>query len=124
MEILDELAVDEHDGLALFFGFLMRRDDLLRVRELLGRWRVHLVAWLHLRRMDERLAVEAELEALQAGGLETVHVLEVQVNAIEDRDVVRARREQTNRKRRQHREPLARVTRVKILGEVARAHDE
>ena len=50
----------------------------------LGGRRPHVVGRLELARVDERLAVEAELAALQALGLEPVGVLDVVVDAVED----------------------------------------
>ena len=59
--------------------------------------------------MNERLAVEAELEALHARGVEALLVVQVEVYAVEDREPVRAPREEAHRERRQPREPLARA---------------
>ena len=80
--------------LFLFSGQIERRDHLARLRDLVRRRRERRVAGLDLVRMDQRLAVEAEVARLRAFGREAFGIGEVVVDAVEDVDAVLARGEQ------------------------------
>jgi hypothetical protein len=74
--------------------------------------------------MDDRLALEAELAALTAGLREALLVLEIEMDAIEDRDAGGAGGEQADLERGQHWKPRRRMMRVQVLGQVRGAHDQ
>src|SRR3954447_19599202 len=66
MHALDHAAVDLHHALVLVLRQLECGDRLARLRDLLGCRRECHVARLDLVRMDQRLAVEAEVARLRA----------------------------------------------------------
>ena len=74
--------------------------------------------------MDERLAVEAELLALPAARGKALVVGEIEMHAVEDGQAEGARGEQAKAEARQHRQALARVRGMEVLGEIGGAHDE
>ena len=85
MQILDQPAFHEHDALARGDRFAVRRDDPPRPFDLLGCRGECRVGGSDLLRVDQRLAVEAELAALPACGREALVVGEVEVDSVENR---------------------------------------
>ena len=79
---------------------LKAADDLARHLEFGGRRREDLVARLDLAGMDQRLAVEAHLQPLLADGAEALGVLDVVVDAVEDREAIGARRQHADARAR------------------------
>src|SRR5262245_16540165 len=84
-------ATIELDGAARgVFGLLERRDDLASQRDFLRRRREDDVASLDVARMDQRLAVEAEIARLRAFGGKAINIGNVAVRAVEDLQPMRA----------------------------------
>ena len=84
VQVLDHAAVDGDDALAGGLGLLEGGDDAAGLLDLLGARGEGGVARLDLARVDEGLAVEAEVAALLALGEEAGLVLDVVVDAVED----------------------------------------
>ena len=74
--------------------------------------------------MDQRLAVEAELDALPAFHLETVGIADVVIDAVENIDAVDARRRDAGGKPAQHRRAARHQAGAGVLGEIVGAHHE
>ena len=70
---------------------------------LLGRRREDRVAGFDLARMEQRLAVEAEIAALRAFQRKPVDIAEVAVGSVENFQAVSTRGENAMRDQRQHR---------------------
>src|SRR6185437_1488028 len=66
MQALDHAAIDGDDALGLVFRQIESGDDFARLGDLFQRGREGLVAQLDLARMNQRLAVKAELYPLRA----------------------------------------------------------
>src|SRR5262252_3469215 len=92
MQALDHAAVELHNALVLVFRQIERRDDLLRLGNVLRARRKGGVARPDLARMDESLAVEAHVSRLAALARETLGIAEVVVDAVEDIEAESARR--------------------------------
>src|SRR5471032_2797337 len=86
MQVLDHATVDRDHALAFSLRRLECHHDLARHLELGRPWREHLIAGLDLAGMDQSLAVEAHFEPLLADRPETLGVLDVVVDAIENRE--------------------------------------
>ena len=82
------------------------------------------VGRLDLARVDERLAVEAHLAALDALGLEAVGVLDVVVDAVEDHLAGGPGGEQAQAEAGEQRLAAGHVLGVELLGQVVGAHDQ
>ena len=95
-----------------------------RLRDLVQRRRERRIAGVDLVRMDQRLAVEAEIARLRTLGREAFGIGEVVVDAVEDIDAVLARGEQAGREPRQHRRAARHDARAGLLGEVVGAEHE
>ena len=89
MQPLHHPAVELDRAARGVFRQLERRDDLSRLRDFLGRRREDRVAGLDMARMDQRLAVKAEIAALRAFGGKAVDIAEVAVGPVEDFEAVR-----------------------------------
>src|SRR5208283_5188964 len=68
--------------------------------------------------VDEGLAIEAELLALRARMREAIVVGEIEMHTVEDREAEGARDKQAKLEARQHRQALARMCCVKVVGEI------
>ncbi len=73
--------------------------------------------------MNERLAVEAHVAALLADGGETVLVLDVVIDAVEDDEPVGARGEKREAERGEHGRAVRRMRGAQLLRDVVGAHD-
>ena len=82
MKTFDELAVHHSDGLAFLLGLGKSLDDLARLRDLGLVRREDAVGGLDLLGVDQRLAVEAKLKPLAAGGLIALGIFEIEVDAV------------------------------------------
>src|SRR5271156_925585 len=91
MQKLDHPAVERDRTFALVLGLFERGDDLPCGFDLFHRWREDLIAGVDLRGMDQRLAVEPERAGLSADAVETVRVVDVVVDAVDDGEAVSAR---------------------------------
>src|SRR3982074_2103090 len=85
------------DAAAGAAGVVEGVDDLAGLGDLVGRRGEDAVAWLELAGVDEGLAVEAELPALQAFRLEAGRVADVVVDAVQDHLAGRAGGQQGQR---------------------------
>ena len=103
---------------ALRDGFAYRHRHFLCGR------RERVIARLDLARMDQRLAVEAELVGLAAFGGKTVGIAEVVVDAVQDVEAVGAGGGDAAHQPRQHRRAARHDPGAGVLGEVVGAHDE
>src|SRR5271167_467792 len=74
--------------------------------------------------MGERLAIEAKRFALHAGMREALVVSEVEIHTVEDPEREGACGEQAKPKARQHRQTLASMCCVEIVGEIGSTHYE
>src|SRR5690606_1226569 len=106
------LAADH--AFALILGLIDGRDDHARELDLVRRRREDLVGERDLNRMDERLAVKAEHPALSALLGVALHVAEVVVDPIEDREAMRARRRERRREPVEGRGALAIERRARL----------
>ena len=79
------------------------RDDLAGVRDFLRRRSEDRVAGLDLARMDQRLAVEAEIARLRAFLSKAVEIAEVAVGTVKNFEALGAGGENAVRDHRQHR---------------------
>ena len=77
MELLDHTAVERGNGAAFRLGCGIGIDDALGFGNLFGPGREGLVCGRDLVGMDQRLAGEAEIAPLAAGGSESIEVLEI-----------------------------------------------
>src|SRR5689334_23105347 len=93
VEQLDHAPIELDRTLALVLRQRERGDQLARGFHVLRGWREHGVARLDLAWVYERLAVKAKAPGLLARRLETIGVLDVVIDAIDDRDGVGARGE-------------------------------
>ena len=84
-------------------GQFERRNDLARLRDLVRRRREDRVAGVDVARMDQRLAVEAEIAALRAFGGKAVEIADIAVGPVEHFEPVRMRRQHAMRDHRDHR---------------------
>ena len=91
VQTLHHAAVELDRAARGVFGPLEGRDDLARFGDFLGRRREDRVAGLDMARMDQRLAVEAEVTALRAFGCKTIDVGDVAIGSVENFQPVRAR---------------------------------
>ena len=105
-------------------GLLEGGDDPPGQLDLVGAGAKTRVARLDLARVDQRLAVEAQLPALRALGQEAGLVLDVVVDAVEDHLAGGAGGEQAQAEAVQQRLPAGHVLGVQLLGEVVGAHHE
>ena len=121
---LDHAAVDRHHALALVLRQFKRGDHLARPRHFVRARRERGVARLDLVGMDQRLAVEAEFDALPAFRHEAVGIADVVIDAVENDDAMDARGGDTGREPRQHRRAARHQARARVLGEIVGAHDE
>src|SRR4029450_9282866 len=115
-------AIDRHHAFTLVLRQIERRDDLTRLFDLARRWRKRLIAGLDLARVNERLAVESELEALGTFRGKAIGISDVVVNAVENFDAINARGRHAHREPCQHRGPPWDETRARVLGEIVGAH--
>ena len=118
-------AAVERDGALVFVLWLLEcGNDFPRRLYLFRRRRKHRVAWLDLRGMDQRLAVEAEGAALAAGRVEAVGVVDVVIDAVDDGKAEGSPGRHRQRKRGGKILPVGRMESAKLLDEIIRAHDE
>ena len=87
----------------------MGGDDPFRLGNGVGARREGPIAGADLFRVDQRLAVETEFDALAAGGGETLVVRKVQMNAVENCETVSAGREEAESKAGDEGQPVLRV---------------
>src|SRR4051794_32052651 len=92
MQSLHHPAVELNSTARGIFRPLERCDDVSRLLHFLGRRREDGVAGLDLTRMNQRLAVEAEIAALRAFLGKTIDIAEIAVGPVEDFEAVQARR--------------------------------
>src|SRR5690606_36707026 len=92
MQQLDHATIDGEDALALVLRLCECRDDLPSPLHLGGRRGKDFVGRRNLIGVDQRLAVHAELAALDAFPAEALDVLVGIVDAFEDVDSMSARR--------------------------------
>ena len=85
MEVLDHSPVDGHDAAPIRDSLVERRDHPAGMAHLVVRGRPGLVGDVDLARMDQRLAVESELDSLRTFGLEAVAIRDVVVDPVENR---------------------------------------
>src|ERR1700681_275989 len=97
MQPLHHLAVELDRAARGVLGPLERRDDLAGVRDFLRRRRENRVAGFDLARMDQGLAVEAEIAALRAFQREAVDIAEVAIGSVENFEAISARRKHSLR---------------------------
>jgi hypothetical protein len=74
--------------------------------------------------MDQRLAIETQIPALPARLREALVIGEIEMDAVKDCETEGAGGEKAEAERGQHRQAVARVPRVKVIGEIRCAHDE
>ena len=94
------------------------------VRDLRRRRRELLVADVDLARVDQRLAVEADVAALLALGPEAVEILDVVVDAVDDVAAVGARRDDAVGEPGDHGRPARGEPRARLLGEIVEPHHQ
>src|SRR5262245_32860954 len=102
----------------------MRSDDPPRPFDLLRGWRKSRIGGAYLFRVDQGLAVEAKLASLPAGGRKAVIVRQVEVNAVEDSEPVRASRKDRNTERGQQRQAIAGRYRMQIRRQIRGANHQ
>ncbi len=93
------------------------------VFHLRGGGREHLVADVDLTRVNERLAVEAHVAALQTFDAEAVEIPDVVEDAVDDVDAVGARGDHAAREPCGHGRAAGGEPRPRLLGEIVEAHD-
>src|SRR3954465_1696452 len=103
MQPLHHLAIELYSTSCGIFRPLEGGDDLSRMRAFLRRRGEDGVARLDLARMDQRLAVEAEVAALRAFLRKALGIAEIAVGTVENLEPVQARGENAMRDHRQHR---------------------
>lgn len=131
VEILHQLALVRHDALSRGLRLLEALDDVLRVLHLRRRGREHAIRDVHSGGVNQGLAIESELLALQvmhilnahldALLLESDEIAHVQVHAIQNHLVVLLR---SQNHQLQGRLQGATRVHVQLLRQVARAHDD
>ena len=124
MQPFDHAAVDLDDAFVGVFRQIESGDDFPRPRHLVRRRRERFVAGCDLLRVDQRLAVEAEIARLPAFGGKTFRVAEIVIDAVENIEAVGARRGDAGHQPRQHRRAARHDARAGVLGEIVGAHDE
>ena len=124
MQVFDQPSFHEHDALARGGRFAVRRDDPPRPLDLLGRRGECCVRGSDLLRVDQRLAVEAELAALPACGRQALIVGEVEVNAIENRQSVGAGGQYGEAEGGNQWQTIMSRERVQLFGQVRGAENE
>jgi len=124
MQPLDHAAVDLHHALVAVLRLIERRDHLAGHRDLVGGGREHRVARLDLVGVNQRLAVEAEIAALQAFALEAVEIREVVVDAVDDVEPVGVGGQHAVGEPAGHRGAARHDADPALLGEIVGAHHE
>ena len=114
VQVFDQLAVDDDDTLALRLRRRVGLDNAPRPLEVILGGRKHPVGGGQRFGVDQGFAVEAEVAALAAGGLEAGSVGEVEVNPVEHRQAMRAGGENAQRQRGQQRRAVGRVRGAEI----------
>src|ERR1700738_2502281 len=103
MQALHHLAVELDRAARGILRPLERRDDLAGMSDFLRRRREDRVAGFDLARMDQGLAVEAEIAALRAFQRKAVDIAEVAIGSVENFEAMSARRKHAVRDHRDHR---------------------
>jgi hypothetical protein len=124
VQALDHLAIDLHHAFVGVFRQFESGDHLARQRHFVRRRGENFVAWINLARMDQGLAVEAEIAGLLALLDKAFGIAEIVVDAVENAQAEGARRGDASHQPRQHRGAARNKARAGILGEIVGAHDE
>src|ERR1700687_4176264 len=121
MQPLPHLAVELDRAARGVLRPLERRDDLAGMRDFLRRRREDRVAGFDLARMDQGLAVEAQIAALRAFQREAVEIAEVAIGTVENFEAVRAGGENAVRDHRDHRRAAGLHAYPRLPGGVVRS---
>ena len=123
MQALGHAAFDADGALAGVFWQGVGGDHGLGEGEVRLGGRIYAVADLDLARVDQGLAVKAEVDALLADGRKTVVVVDVVIDPVEDGQVVGAGGGDRQAQSGMERFAPRRLTRAHFLGEIVGAHD-
>ena len=105
VQSFDHLSIDPDRPLRGVLGFVERRQYPARPRDVGGVGGKGDIARIDLARVDERLAIEAEVDRLARFCGESRFVLDIVIHAVEDRDAVGTRGSDGQSERTNEREP-------------------
>ena len=124
VQAFDHLPFDPDCALGSIAGFVERRQYPSCPRDVSGIWGEGDIARIDLARVDERLAIEAEVDCLARFGSEARFVLNIVEHAIKDGNAVSASSGHRKSERSHERQPQSAQPGAGFLGKVIGSHDE